>query len=276
MRILVGVLFLSSLSACYTYAAPQLPYNNGLPVTRQVADFNAENPQFESGEPYWILDAPGHYFFSLLSKLILWNWKMNNHDISEETKLYLQDYIRANRLQNVKVRFNMYDPADEWHRLTNNPDVHWLARYTVGVLNWVIYTILPERLFAGLFGGDHYNPYTNSINIYTDLPAVVLHEGGHAKDISMRLDKTGYALVYALPLAPLYHEARASEDAFHYIAERKKEQQLQREAYEQLAPAYATYIGGQLFDSYGFIMVIPGHAYGRYKSWRLSESDKAD
>ena len=222
-----------STSQKYVYGKP---YHKPVPLEEG-------EPQFETGRPNWFIDGLGHYFFSLPSKLILWNWKMNNHKISEETKNYLKKYIKENNLTDVKIRFNQYAPASEWRRLRKNKNVHWAIRYTVGVFSWIVYTILPDRLFGGFIGGDHYNPYTNTINIFSDLPSVAIHEGGHAKDSSMRKNRTSYALVYALPIVPLYHEARASEDAHKYI-QKEKDKKTEMDAYKQLSPAYGTYIGG--------------------------------
>ena len=42
----------------------------------------------------------------------------------------------------------------------------------------VFYTIFPGRVF----GGDRYNPFTNTINLYSDHPSIALHEAAHAKD----------------------------------------------------------------------------------------------
>jgi len=257
--------------------SPGQKYVYGQPFHKPIPLEEGE-PQFESGRPNWFIDGLGHYFFSLPSKLLLWNRKMNNHRISEETKNYLKKYIKENNLTDVKVRFNQYAPGAEWKRLRKNKNVHWAARYTIGVLSWLMYTILPDRLFAGFLGGDHYNPYTNTINIYSDLPAVAIHEGGHAKDAAMRKNKTSYALVRAIPLVPLYQEARASEDAHKYI-KKEKDKKTEMDAHKQLSPAYGTYVGGE-FSAYAdpstsmaiyLAGVIPGHIYGRYRAWKLKK-----
>ena len=256
------------LGNCYTL---NKKYIYAKPYSKTPPMFTEEHPQFESGKPNKFVDGLGHYVFSLPSKLILWNWKMNNHKISETTKEYLKRYIKENNLTNVKVRFNQYAPRDEWRRLRANKDVHWLAKYTLGVWSWLMYTIFPQRVFAGLIGGDHYNPYTNTIHIFSDIPAVALHEGGHAKDAALRKNKTGYALAYMVPFVALYHEARASEDAYLYV-QHHKDREKQQEAYKMLSPAYGTYMGGGLLPNiYGALMVIPGHIYGRSKARKLKK-----
>ncbi len=259
------------ISNCYSM---QKKYNYGNPYLASP-DFDPSEPQFEEGEPVWIVDKLGHYFFSLPSKLILWSWKMESHEISEETKTVMKNYIRENNLRDVKVRFNQYAPLSEWKRLTKNESISPFARYTIGIFSLIPYTFLPERLLAGIVGGDHYNSFTNTINIYSDSPAVAIHEGGHAKDFSQRKERTGYALVYAVPIVgPLYHEARASDDALNYFAEKNERKHLE-ESYEILTPAYSTYVGGSIasifVDPVTRFTVIPGHIIGRYKKTTITD-----
>jgi hypothetical protein len=147
-------------------------------------------------------------------------------------------------------------------------------RYTVGILSALGYTILPGRLF----GGDNYNPYTNTINLYSDLPAVALHEGAHAKDFAVREYKGTYAFLYMWPIVPLYTEAVATSDVLSYLwanADTEGEQA----AYKVLYPAYATYVTGPFVDyttPEGWIAlagVIPGHAIGRWKAWSIGREE---
>src|SRR5262249_30912111 len=139
------------------------------------------------GKPNAWLDGFGHYFFSLPTKLLLLDWKAENHDIPAEVEQSMEQYLRANGLHNVKVRLNQYGPGDEWRRLFKNREMPAGWRYTLGLLAVSFYTIFPERLFAGfpfIGGGDHYNPFTNTLSIYSGSRPIVLHEGGHAKDFA--------------------------------------------------------------------------------------------
>lgn len=270
--LLLGSLFFSigctySVEKKYIYAKPYYPNQNY---------FDQENPQFEEGEPYWFLDFMGNVF-GVLSKLILWNRKMSNHRFSEETKNYLKDYIRENNLKDVKVRFNQYAPIDDLVQLWRSDTVHPILKYTVGIINWVSGVIFPGRLFAGLLTGDHYNPYSNTINLYSDLPSVVLHEGGHSKDFALRKYKSFYSLGYSFPIVgPLYAEARASDDALRYLRHRcdLKNELL---AYRTLYPAYATYATGPILSSVGELVglaaSIPGHIVGYRKEKRVEKEE---
>ncbi len=263
---LLPLFFIScySLEKQYNYGNPYLP----------SPKFLLPESQFEEGEPNVVVDSVGHYFFSIPSKLILWNRKVDNHRISNKSKQYLIQYIQENNIRDVKVRFNQYAPLSEWGRLVDNDSIDPLLKYTAGSISLLAYTFLPGRLLSGLAGGDHFNPFTNTINVYSDLPTILIHEGGHAKDFAQRKDRSLYAVVYSIPvLGALYHEARATDDAMNYFAEKKDIEQIE-ESYEILVPAYSTYLGGALGDivlnPVTSVAVIPGHFYGRYKKESIS------
>jgi hypothetical protein len=197
---------------------------------------------------------------------------MGSHDISVETEDSIRAYLERNELRAVKVRLNEYAPGGEWSRLVNNDGVGAGWRYTLGVVSWLLYTILPGRIL----GGDAYNPYTNSIYIYSDIPVVALHEGGHAKDFAGRRWKGSRAALYTLPIAPLFMEARASNDALGYSLD--TDPKLLESGYKMLYPAYGTYIGSEMLGGVpvvgtlaGAIGAIPGHIVGRIKASRVRE-----
>lgn len=262
-------LVLSSLllnSACAK--APYTPRGDVYPNTEPFID----EPQISRGEPNTVADGLGHYLFSLPEKLILWNWRMGSHDISPETEDSIRAYLERNELRAVKVRLNEYAPFGEWERLTNNDGVGAGWRYTLGIISWLMYTILPGRIL----GGDAYNPYTNSIYLYSDIPVVALHEGGHAKDFAGRKWKGSRAALYALPIAPLFMEARASNDALGYSLD--TDPKLLESGYKMLYPAYGTYLGSETLGGVpvvgtlaGAIGAIPGHIVGRIKASGVRE-----
>ena len=243
--------------------------------------------QVERGAPNAWIDGLGHYFFSLPSKLILLDWRVNNHDIPPEVEQSLHDYLNANGLCNAKVRLNQYAPGGEWRRLFRNREMPAGWRYTVGLIAVAFYTIFPERLLAGfpfIGGGDHYNPYTNSISIYSGSRPIVLHEGGHAKDfaaVENRHWKGVYAGARAVPYLGLpvamWQEAVASSDALSWelAAAGSRESKA---AYRILYPAYGTYLGGTAQTSASFFVdgwilyaiqygtVVAGHVVGQTRA----------
>lgn len=269
MKINPCVLFpvLAVLTGC---AAVPYTFSTG-DISANTAKFEPAEPQIERGEPYAVIDGLGHYLFSLPTKLVLFNWDIENHDISPGTEAALSAYIEKNNLKDVKIRLNQYSPGGEWVRLVDNEAVGWGWRYTVGLLSWLSYTIFPGRVF----GGDNFNPFTNTISLYSDHPAVALHEAGHAKDFALTESKGSYAVLGLIPFASLWFEAEATGDAVGYM----KEERLsckERDGYKVLYPAYATYIGGELTHFVSIFTpinslaalaaVIPAHIAGRIKA----------
>ena len=242
----VAIVVLTCFVGC---AAPPYQYATGTENSLTMK-LRPGEPQVVRGEPNAFVDGIGHYFFSLFSKLLLLSWSMNNHDISDETVDTLETYLQANGLCDVKVRINQYSPGAEWQRLFKNREMPGFWRYTFGLLSVAFYTIFPERVFAGfplIGGGDHYNPYTNTISIYSNLDAVALHEGGHAKDFGLKENrhwKGGYAALRIIPGVPLWQELVASNDAMTWMADRE-DSAVEKSGYRKLYPAYGTYVGGE-------------------------------
>lgn len=238
-----------------------------------------DEPQIEVGRPNAFLDTVGN-IVSIPSKIILLSTKVDNHRISPETIAAMEEYLARNDLRNVKVRVNQYAPGGEWIRLFRNRSMNIGWRATFGVLANVFYTVLPGRVF----GGDNYNPFTNTVSLYSDHPAIALHEAGHAKDFAERTYKGVYAATRMLPLVPLYQEAKATGDAIGYLRDRR-ETEAEKGAYKILYPAYGTYIGGEflqlvpvgrdVFYIIQFGSSIPGHIAGRIKAAVTEEPDAA-
>jgi hypothetical protein len=224
-------------------------------------------PQFERGKPRPIIDAFG-WVWGIPTKIILWNRKVENHRISPETEQVLANYLAENQLDEIKVRVNQYRPIDDWKRLTRHKGVAWPWRYTFGTVSVLGETLIPGRLF----GGDHYNPYTGTIHLYSDLASVAIHEGAHAKDFARRHYPGTYAAAYIVPLVPLWHERLATNDTLAYF-ETQPNEAHRREAYHVLYPAYGTYVGSglsYLYPPWGTPLyyggVLAGHAAGRFQT----------
>ena len=261
------VIALCGLSGCAT-----TPYRFGAAQwyrTSPELEARTVPQQVERGEPNKAIDTFG-WVWGIPDKIILWDRRIDNHRIGPQTEAAVADYLAKNELSSVKVRLNQYHPGDDWRRLAANDSVGAGWRYTLGALSVLGETILPGRLF----GGDHFNPFTNTIHIYSDVPAVAVHEAGHSKDFAQREWKGTYAAVYLIPGVPLYHEAKATNDALGYLLT-ESDEQTQKDAYEILYPAYGTYVGGafgSVFSGYGTYVasVLGGHALGRFKSSQLA------
>ena len=230
--------------------------------------------QIERGKRRAVIDGLG-WVIGIPSKIMLWDRRVDNHNVSAETEEAIRQYLDDNDLDHVKVAINLYDPLDDWRRLRANKTVGWGYRYTLGALSVAGEAIVPGRLI----GGDHYNPFTGTIYLYGDVPAIALQKGGHAKDFARRDYPGTYALVAALPVTRLWPEAIATGDAIAY-AEQHKDPDLERESYRILFPAYGTYVGGAVGRFVPPVAlpiyvgpIIAGHAVGRVEARLVPDAD---
>lgn len=266
----LGTVCLFLCSGCHGLAPkPIASMHRNLPA----ALIEDPSPSIERGKPMPVLDTVG-WVVGIPGKILLWDRRVDNHRISAETECVVADYLDENALAGVKVRLNQYAPLEDWHRLRKNTSVAWPWRYSLGTLSVLGEAVIPGRLF----GGDHYNPFTATVHLYSDIPAIGLHEAAHAKDFARRHYPGTYAAVYLIPGVPLYHESVATRDVFAYV-EYRDESPLIREAYRILYPAYGTYVG----DSLGYFAprystplyfsgVIGGHAIGYWKAKHVREA----
>ena len=226
------------------------------------------SPQIERGTKRPVIDGIG-WVVGIPSKIILWDRRIDNHNISPDTEAAIAHYVEDLDLTETKVRINQYAPIDEWRRLTANHTVGWGWRYSVGVLSWLDEAVFPGRVF----GGDHYNAFTNTISIYSDAPSVAVKEGGRARDVRSRSRPGTYAVVNSLPLVSMWHETVATGYAFEYLHNDLPD--AEREGYHLLYPAYGAHLGRNLASFTAIpntigaaIGAIPGHIVGRYEGQR--------
>lgn len=262
-----GVLLLLS-SGCHVLTPQPIPVDKYFTCDEQL---QATKPVIERGREMPVLDTVG-WIIGIPSKIILWDSRADRHYISPETEQVLAKYIDDNGLYHVKFRLNQYAPIQDWHRLRANKSVGWGWRYTLGVLSLAGEAILPGRLF----GGDHYNPYTGTVHIYSDIPVITLHEAAHAKDFSRRKYPGTYGAIYLIPVVPLWHESVASRDVVAYL-QYLGNPALEKEGYHVLYPAYGTYVGsaaGTFFPDYANPLYIGGilwgHAVGRWNGSQVN------
>lgn len=233
-----------------------------------------QDSQIERGRRMPVIDGLG-WVIGIPSKIVLWDRRVDNHDVSPETEEAIRRYLDDNDLDHVKVAINKYDPREDWRRLRANKTVGWGYRYTLGTLS-----VVGEAILAGrLIGGDHYNAYTGTIYLYSDVPAIALQKGGHAKDVARRNYPGTYAFFGGLPIVGLWPEAIATGDAIAY-AEHHDDVGLERESYRILFPAYGTHVGGALgrfappvtLPIYAGA-VVAGHAVGRVQAGLVSDAE---
>ncbi|MBI4342955.1 MAG: hypothetical protein HY599_06275 [Candidatus Omnitrophica bacterium] len=221
------------------------------------------HPQLERGARVPPVDFLGNVL-SLPMKLLLWSWKFNLHAISPETEQKLVEYLDARdlpALEDTKFRLNEYRPGQDLGRLVKNRHVKWPYRLLIGLpVTLLVDILLPGRLFPW---GDYYNPYTNTVHLYSDHPAIALHEAGHAHDAATRRWKGTYAFIRLIPFVDLYQEYKASKEAIGYLKE-TQDHPTEINAYKILYPAYGSYVGAYLFPPIGTLGgILVGHAAGR-------------
>ena len=226
------------------------------------------HPQITRGRPIPPIDFLGNVF-ALPAKLILLNWHVDDHVVSEKTESYLVRYVDLSQSVTEGTHFslNEYAPGMALKRLIKNKKVAWPYRLLLGLpLTLIGDVLLPGRLFAGLLGGDSYNPFTDTVSIYSDHPAIALHEAGHSHDFNRRRYKGTYALIRLIPFVNLYQEFMASDEAItHLIETGDRTQEIA--AYKILYPAYGTYVGGYFLIPGGSIVgAVGGHILGRMKA----------
>ena len=272
--ILFGLLLAASmLTGCSAMRGPLTPRSIAAMNVYESAELQDGTPQIQRGERRKVIDAIG-WVVGIPSKLVLWNRRVENHNIGVDTEIAISEYLQVNDLDTVRVRLNQYRPGEDWSRLVRNKSVGAGWRYTFGAISVLGETVIPGRIF----GGDHYNPYTNTIHLYSDIPAIALHEAGHAKDFARREWKGTYAAVYMLPIVPLYHESVASRDVIAYLESIGTTEQ-QAAASRILYPAYGTYVGsafGSVLPSYSsplyYVGVVGGHIAGRVEAKQIEHS----
>ena len=223
-----------------------------------------------TGRPNKFIDGVG-WVIGIPGKILLWDRRVNNHNVSDETTEEVVNYARNNNIDGVCVRINQYAPGDEWLRLCENKNVNPLWRYSVGTLTLVGYTILPGRIF----GGDHYNPFTNSVYIYSDVPSLAIQSAAYGKDVQSRRYPGTYAAVNELPVISLWHETINTNDALGYI-DASGDDDAQIEAIEILYPYYGTRVGGALSEFFApEILLIGGGAVVGHISGHFATRNRA-
>jgi hypothetical protein len=261
----LGLMVLTISAGC-----ARLPYRYGENlITQDDAALGPDETQFERGRRAPVIDTVG-WIVGIPGKILMFDRHVSNHDVSPETEEKLQEYLAKNDLDKVKVRVNQYDPLGEWSRLGRNKSVGWPARYTLGTLSVACYTVFPGRIF----GWDQYNPYTNTIYLYSDVPSMAVYEGGYAKDFAGREYKGWYSLAYEVPVVNLWHHGKASNDAMGYLQENASEQET-KEGYRTIGPAYAINASRGLGSVANVPVVLPavvaGHAVGQIKAASYEE-----
>ena len=229
-----------------------------------------------SGKKRPVIDTLG-WIWRIPDKLLLWDRRAANHKVSDETVGRVVTFLEQRELTDVHVRVNEYAPGDEWRRLRQNTHVGAGWRYTIGLLNWVGYTVFPGRIF----GIDQYNPYSNTIYVYSDAAPLGLHEAAFAQDVRGRKYPGTYAAVQELPIINLWFRTNATERSLDYLAAEGDRDHLE-EGYRLLYPKYGISVGHACSSivAFGPLPVFPvagaivGHIAGGWEIRQLDAEQK--
>ena len=224
--------------------------------------------ELQRGKPRPVIDAAGR-LLGLPNRIAIGDARVDNHNISTETELEITNYLEQNGLNSVLVRSNQYAPASELKRMISNDKIRPFWKLTFGSYNLLKYTFLPGRLT----GGDWYNPYTESLHIYSDSSILGIAKATYADDIRSRVNPGAYAAIKDIPLAGLGHDTTATKLAIEWYEQTEPDNY--QAAQDILYPNYGASVGGQLasFFPYGeLIGRIVGGGAGRLarkvQTWR--------
>lgn len=239
-NLLVSLMILCS-SGCASF--------NAFDATQRVPDESVPL-SIVRGEPNVVLDTTGR-LFGIPNRLAILDRRVDNHDISAETESELTQYMQQNGLNEVLVRVNQYDPIGEWKRLVTNRRIRPFWRATFGTYGMLKYTFLPGRVL----GGDWYNPFTDTINLYSDLPEFAISEAAYAADVRSRLNPGAYSSLKEIPFVGLSHETRSTEATLEHFGQ-LDDQDRYEQARDVLIPNYGADWGGQIasFLPYGTVI----------------------
>lgn len=222
---------------------------NAFERTDRIAD-SPVPISIERGKPNRVVDSVGR-FLGIPNRLAILDRRIDNHDVSIETESELSNYMVANGLNETLVRVNQYDPIGEWKRLFTNRSIRPVWRFTFGSYGTLKYTFLPGRLL----GGDWYNPFTDTINLYSDVPEIAISEAAYAVDVRSRLNPGAYSALKEIPFVGLTHETYSTEATLAHF-ESLDDPERYEQARNVLIPNYGADWGGQVaaFLPYGTVI----------------------
>ena len=247
-----------------TFHASIRDLDHSVRVTETSGD-QRPTPSIEvvQGNPNQVVDSIG-WVVGLPRRIILWDRRVDSHKVQPETMAEVASYAKVNELDGICIRVNQYAPADEWKRLAKNDQISPGWRYTVGALSVVGYTLLPGRVM----GLDNYNPYTNSVYVYSDVPALAMEAAAYAKDIKQRELPGTYAAVNTLPVVSVWHETINTQETLDYLKTHGTYEE-HREGLAILYPNYGASVGGAFGSLFGFtgVFEIGGAVVGHVSGW---------
>jgi len=195
--------------------------------------------QIERGKPRPLIDRLGK-MYGVPNQIALGDRRVDNHSVSEQTEQQVLNYLQDQQLDSVLVRVNQYAPLGEWKRMVANDDIRPIWKLTAGNYNLLKYTFLPGRIT----GGDWYNPYSKTLNLYSDVGPLAVSKAAYARDVSSRLNPGAYAALKEVPLLGLQHDTTANRLAIDWYSTQNPDQL--ESAQSILNTSYGASLGSQI------------------------------
>ena len=202
-------------------------------------------------------------FFSIPHKLILWNRTVGSGELHEDAETAVKLALEDGGSGDTSISINEYNPKLIWKRTFQNDKTSFLTKVTLGTLVAITYTVVPGRLLY--MPSDHYNPYADTIVLYSNNLDIALHEAGHAIDFTEKSEKGIGPGLYGLgrflfPIT-LYQEAVATGKAFNFLGDHGTAGDV-ASSYAILFPAFGSYLAAAILASNKLIDNIK-HMQGR-------------
>jgi hypothetical protein len=173
--------------------------------------------------------------------------------------------FKEKSLDDVKIYINGTRPFDMLKRIWKNPR-NGVAGKLLGTVSVPV-----DYLTTALMRSNSYNPYSNTVHLFSKNPSVLLHELGHAEDFNSAdipdtllgkewngLKRTAYGAA-AYPIQPITSliEYKAWQNARNKIKAIIKRFPKEKKLHEQLIDSYYRSMPG-FFGSYIGSAVAPG------------------
>jgi hypothetical protein len=224
-------------------------------------------PEIHEGAIALPFDFLGNVVGSI-GKLVYWNHRFKLHNVSDETlQIVESDLSRHPELGNLRVNVNRWAPWESFARLASNDGVDARWRWSFGFIRTLLFeVILPNRIF----GYDSYDPYTHTIHLYSDDPALALLQVHKAKHYAERRFRGTKAASRLFLLPDWAIETAATEDLLDEL-KAGDDRGLEHDAYRSLHPAVGNYPGQHLLGIGNVAGALMGHSSGRYEVQRSRE-----
>lgn len=215
-----------------------------------------------------IVDSP--------KRLIPKSWRKEEDKDPELALQKVSDYLRKNGLTDVDIFVNNYDPSGHWQRIRENERLAPFWRYSLGVISWGKYSLLPDPVF----GGSYYDPFTNTLCLNGCSPTEALHEAAYAKHVHAAKLPGTYVALGKLPGLSAWQQGDHAKDVVGY-ARAEHDWDTENDAYRELYPR----VGAETFSAAGAIVPLwwvepvaslGGSAAGRVAGWSVSRRRMAE